>query len=399
VDWWLAGEDEAAAVRPERLVSSILRHDRKQNSYKIALLRALNDVVLSYPDLLAQGRDIAVPLRVLARYWVAYYWPFVAVERPILQGRQRRLANGGRSADLEFRPHLARLRAEWEAALGQPARAADGFFLIGDLMIARRGQTYPPSLLAAYERALRAIVAATKQPIRYAGAGEWTTFPRPARYAVQSARVIAVPGTVAAEECLIVPRELWATFHTYSLWVEALAIHEWCVFSEGLGQEVGAPVDRGEVYRLLTDRPDNRRPLTWERNQVDLCLLEGARFSCPWTGRGIDRHHPYDLDHLIPLAVYPMNDLWNLVPTDARFNQHEKRDRLPTDGALRAAIPRLGQAYAVYGASLPLGPALARDVADRFTLRSPGAGELALTVARYMRDLREVRNIASFGAT
>jgi hypothetical protein len=44
-------------------VSSILRFDKKVNSYKLALIRALNDVVLSYPDLSGTGLDVCVPLR------------------------------------------------------------------------------------------------------------------------------------------------------------------------------------------------------------------------------------------------------------------------------------------------------------------------------------------------
>ncbi len=34
-----------------QILSTILKHDKKQNSYKIALLRAINDVVLNFPDL------------------------------------------------------------------------------------------------------------------------------------------------------------------------------------------------------------------------------------------------------------------------------------------------------------------------------------------------------------
>ncbi len=42
-----------------RVIGSILRHDKKVNSYKIALVRAVNDVVLSYPDLVDAERDVA----------------------------------------------------------------------------------------------------------------------------------------------------------------------------------------------------------------------------------------------------------------------------------------------------------------------------------------------------
>lgn len=93
------------------------------------------------------------------------------------------------------------------------------------------------------------------------------------------------------------------------------------------------------MYRLLTDRPDNRRSLTWERNQVDLLLLEGEVFTCPWTQRTLGSQTAYDIDHLILVAVYPMNELWNLVPCDREFNQHIKRDRLPDEGRLQTAEP------------------------------------------------------------
>jgi hypothetical protein len=37
-------------VSGEQLPANILNHDNKTTSYKMALLRAINDVVLLYPD-------------------------------------------------------------------------------------------------------------------------------------------------------------------------------------------------------------------------------------------------------------------------------------------------------------------------------------------------------------
>ena len=53
-----------------RILSTILRHDRKQNGYKIALIRAINDVALSY-SFVSADRHLAIPLRVLAHRWIA----------------------------------------------------------------------------------------------------------------------------------------------------------------------------------------------------------------------------------------------------------------------------------------------------------------------------------------
>ncbi len=58
-----------------RVIGSILKHDRRVNSYKIALIRSINDVVLSYPDLYHRGVDVCVPLRRLAEYWLAINQP------------------------------------------------------------------------------------------------------------------------------------------------------------------------------------------------------------------------------------------------------------------------------------------------------------------------------------
>ena len=116
--------------------------------------------------------------------------------------------------------------------------------------------------------------------------GEWTVFEKPARFDHLSG-VAAVLGTKEGDMCLLIRNELWQTFREISLYVEALCIHEWCLFTERVEQADGIGCDRGVVYWLLTDRPDNRRPLTWERNNVDLLLMEGKEFICPWTTRRI----------------------------------------------------------------------------------------------------------------
>jgi hypothetical protein len=109
----------------------------------------------------------------------------------------------------------------------------------------------------------------------------------------------------------------------------------------------------------------------------------------------------YDLDHLVPLVVYPMNVLWNLVPADYWFNQHRKRDRLPSDDMLVVATPRLERAYTLYRRQPDLAQALQRDVRGRCsTLALAGADNasaIAVAVGTYLAQLRDSRNIARFG--
>lgn len=55
-----------------RTIATILRHDAKVTSYKVALIRAVNDVVLSFPGDGLHDQPIAIPLRVVPEYWLAY---------------------------------------------------------------------------------------------------------------------------------------------------------------------------------------------------------------------------------------------------------------------------------------------------------------------------------------
>lgn len=380
-----------------RLVGTILTHDRKVNSYKLALIRSINDIVLSYPDL--ASRDVAVPLRVLAEKWISYYWPFVDPGRPIYQG-PRAHRSGGEANDISFRPELTRLRRAWEMHFGE-SRASDGFLLSAEMRVPRIAGSYPPEIVQGFAETRRKIAGALRQPIRYAGPGGEThrVFPPEAQagslpgLSGAGEPPLRLPGTGASEPCMLVRGELWAAFRELSLWVEALCIHEWSLFTEGLR---GSGADRGETYALLTDRPDNRRPLTWERNQVELLMLENHRFVCPWSGRRLGPES-YALDHVIPVSVYPTNELWNLVPTDPRFNANIKRARIPTAGRMRDSLPLLSQTYANYARSRALGSALDNDLAGRFALSAISSPEgVADAVAGAALSIAEARGVERF---
>ena len=203
-------------------VGSILRFDKKVNSYKLALVRALNDVVLSYPNLSGTGLDVCVPLRKLAEYWLAYYWPFVDPQDPVMQG-PRAMRRGVLGNDMSFRPALTDLRFAWKEHFGT-ARPSDGFLLVAELRVPRIAAGYPVQLQRAYRVALTDVRKALAQPIRYAGPGGEThrVFPPP-RPASDWLGAVAVPGTSPDEPSLLVRADLWSAFRELSLWIEA-----WC---------------------------------------------------------------------------------------------------------------------------------------------------------------------------
>jgi hypothetical protein len=382
----------------EQAIATILKHDNKTTSYKIALLRAINDVVLMYPDVARQGQPVAVPLSRLAELWVAYYWPFADAQHPIYQGA-RAIRDEATRNDVAFRPALTNLRAQWQQLVQLMPQPADGFFLLTEMRTPRRRATYSPALQQAYRQTVAATAKAIQMPIKYAGPGHWSVFDAPARYDQLPPTVLPLPGTQPQDTCVVVPASLWEAFHRLSLYVEALCLHEWCLFTEGVTQDNDRQAARGEVYTLLTARPDNRRPLSWERNQVDILLHENHHFTCPWTQKRLTQPQHYDLDHLLPLAVYPVNELWNLLPVDREFNQHTKRDKVPNSQRLTAAEPLLAASYSTYHQSPALQKAVREDAALRFAGLSTDhtfAVVLASRAVRFIDDVAAARYVQRF---
>ena len=71
---------------------------------------------------------------------------------------------------------------------------------------------------------------------------------------------------------------------------------------------------------------------------------------CAWTDRRLAGS--YDVDHIIPFALWHNNELWNLVPADPRAN-HAKRDHLPTRRLLKQRRPIIVDYWQRLAAEMP----------------------------------------------
>ncbi|MCS7226711.1 MAG: hypothetical protein NZ821_06960, partial [Gloeomargarita sp. SKYB31] len=94
-----------------------------------------------------------------------------------------------------------------------------------------------------------------------------------------------------------------------------------------------------------------------------------------------------------------VNELWNLVPSDPKFNCHKKKDYLPTDRCLQLAQGRLAHTYNIYSHSPILKPVLQQDVRLRFATLdddrvSPEA--ISCAVVNWVAQVAECRNISRF---
>jgi hypothetical protein len=373
----------AMTEQTQNTISNILKHERKSNSYKIALVRAINDVALEYPHRPPAG-GVAIPLKLLAEFWLAYYWVFVDLANPIRQGHN--------PTDMSFRDELTALRLLWKTTMDDNDPSA-GFFLKNAMGMARERTTFAPDLAITYDATVKEIAKAIQQPIKFAGPGQYTVFDKP-RKLHDLENVSSIPSAQPTDLCLVISHDLWMTFQELSLWIEALCIHEWCLFTETTESDSR----RGITYTLLTARPDNRRPLRWERNQMDILIMEGQVFECPWSRRTLRRTEDYDLDHIIPVAIRPINELWNLVPADPEYNSHVKRDRLPSPETWKAAEPTLERTYAVYVSATGLQDYLLKDAENRFGALDHDrlATDLVAKTGHLVRSISNSRNLPLF---
>jgi hypothetical protein len=380
-----------------KTIGAVLRNDKKLTSYKVALVRSINDIVLAFPDIKPHENGVAIPLRFLADFWMAYYWSFMDAAKPIYQG-PRAFRDGVKRRDLVFRDNLTNLRLQWEQIIGSKSAPSDGFIILNHLKLKRSRASYPNDFVRLYQSTINTICSAVEMPIRYAGDGEWSIFQKP-EVLSKLLPITTLPKSNANDKCLIVSKLLWETFEDMSLWVEALCVQQWALFCEAVSKSDtdSEMVSRGSAFEILTDK---RKPLTWERNNINILILEGQQFICPWTEK-IIKTTEYDLDHLIPFSAYPINELWNLVPSDSYFNSHGKRDRLPSFAKMTQATPIIAETYKKYLNSKVMSPILQEDVELRFTTVDFAKADLENQIARVSADfilkIADARNLPRFG--
>ena len=299
-------------ARPIDRIEAVLNRDAKTATYKLALFRALNDIALTHEHLarwMPDGR-VGVPLAEVVERWVYYYWPLVEGDPRdrlfIPQINGERADGGNRPA---FRRHLEELVRYF-----QPLNGLDGFLSAqrsGDL-----GQADP--LHRAVTRALATTII--KGPVRYAGGS--------LRDAETGERV-PLFSYDGRQRLILFPGDIWRELCLSGHWIRDALILRWAELTTRISKGSVTPRD---VIHLLLKHPDPRRDQSVAKgifNRLD-------DKECVWSGRSLVRG--FDVDHVLPYALWRNNDLWNLLPADPKVN-NRKRDKLPEQELLRRRRP------------------------------------------------------------
>ncbi len=295
-------------LRPIETLESILVEDRKVNSYKYALLRALANLAMHRYNAVEWLPDgaVAVPVRRIADEWIASYWPLIEVDADAHPSRPPRILQGQKirgKADLVFREALRELAGFFHGAGGYAAFSR-----------ARDAGQLSPEAEQAYANVLRKLRPAIGQPVQYAGN-------------------LRTGGKVFRMEKghVILPGALWSELSIMGRWVTDSIVLRWAEFTVNLRHQ-SPDLTREAVLSLLMPEDNADRDVATAQDAYRRAAARDNGIESAWTGRRITR---FDVDHAIPFSLWGNNDLWNLLPAEPEVNR-KKGAGVPTRGLVEA---------------------------------------------------------------
>lgn len=309
----LQAPDDGLGALP--LLRHIIINDSKASTYKLALLRVLVRIADSATGLVKDVDDdtVAVPLGLVALYWIRAFKPLV--EQGLPQKPPSRNESGLGFVKEGFR--ALRRVSPYSLRLGVRFTGREGTALLAALRDARNTITHMP---AHY--------------ITYPGKEDQVFVTESARLPRTDDFVLDAP-FLGSFGRLQVPRHLWQAMGRYATWIEPALLNEWTELMQSYEGDARRTHDEHfALLRWLDPEHDTRLVRdfalkTRKRNQALYCLWSGRRL------RG-----EFAIDHCLPFAAWPCNDLWNLFPAHPRVNQ-KKSDRLPSAESLAGARDRI----------------------------------------------------------
>ena len=306
------------ATRSIDEIETIISRDRKDATYKLALLRALCEIaqmehyrVHWLPD----GR-VSVPLGLVAEKWLLYYWTLIeadgAGDRAVIPQRRGMEVN----EQIAFRKVMRKLISFYNQHDGVSAFYQD--YKSGSL---------PDGAVRLVDDTINTIARTiVVGPVTYTGGaleGKESYFGFQGR---QSAKGKC---TSPAQTCdnlghILVSASAWREMCLIGHWLSESLILRWAELTFEISNET---VPLKDVIERLLKRPTTDRDVQFARS------IYGSlpNLECVWTRTPLDNR--FAVDHTVPFSITFNNDLWNLLPSTPDVNAR-KHNKLVTRDAL-----------------------------------------------------------------
>lgn len=119
--------------------------------------------------------------------------------------------------------------------------------------------------------------------------------------------------------------------YRYGSWISDSITLRWAKFTEKLMSQSGQSEALGNIISLLSQDFVHERETAFARKVYDRYHKEFGYLKSVWSARNIAE---YEVDHVLPYAIYANNDLWNLLPA-SRCENNAKRDALVSTDLLK----------------------------------------------------------------
>jgi protein-L-isoaspartate O-methyltransferase len=292
------------------LIRNIVVNDNKSSTYKLALLRSLLRIAEGHPGaVLSQSDDcVELPLGLVSLYWMKLYKPLVDTF-----GMQQ---NSNANKGLGFIKETG-----WQ----QLRSIANN-----DLYLGANYSNTAGNIASNLHQTLKDISYTIKEmPVKY------ITLPgtKEAVFSVETKTthkpnvILLDSDYLASFGSFYLPKTIWDAMTQFSVWIEPALLNEWVSEMEKYSANESKAFTRQDYFDAL--RWDNpQRNTTKVRQRID-ALLTQQQVNCVWSGKNLNRAGHYAVDHAIPFARWPNNDLWNLLPSNRQINL-KKSDKLPS---------------------------------------------------------------------
>ena len=304
-------------------INSIIEQDKADTPYKYSLLKSVIESCQEYPHYAKESGDrSSLPVGVCVVKWLLYYYPFFTPGKFIVMKRGEQ--NGKRQ--IAF-------RSEFEAVCRYYEEHGGISVFYDDLTFGTIPDEIQETVVSLAEKIRDTILT---KPMKHLGTSQTNTkysvfhreekveaFPEKSPLSIQT--IIEKSGTYS------ISKELYIVFRELGGFIigSGCISNKWLSFLHAQNHKLG--ISDAELLERFAVEPVQERNTRTAR-ELYLSLAKEGQCFCVWSGNTVNTSR-LAVDHLIPFSIWKSNDLWNLVPADAKING-KKSDMIPSRALL-----------------------------------------------------------------
>lgn len=296
-------------------IRHIAVNDSKSSTYKLALLRTLVRIADAHPGAIKDRNDgqVAISLGLVAYYWIRLF---------------KRLLDAGLQQNANTSKGLGFVKEDgWDRLTHLKAN---------DLVI---GALFTGDDAAAIQALFKDTIATIQTgPAKfiYQGNKENRLFAIEKPCRPKDSCILLDKAFFNSFGDFVLGEELWHCFRIYGCWIEPLLVQQWIGEMQKYKRNLEANISLDRYHQALIWLERDRDTL-FVRRRIETLRQQGFQIESVWSGR---KAHSFDVDHCLPFAYWPNNDLWNLLPATPNENR-SKSDRVPSRARLLHAKHRI----------------------------------------------------------